>query len=77
MPCWTVRDQPSQPPPELIEMAYARAVGDAVRRAYQRSDKINHRREMMEAWAKYAMHGAADAPSEYLYGEAVREGSKL
>jgi integrase len=45
-------------PPELIEMAHAHAVGDAVQRAYQRSDKINHRREMMEAWAKFATGGS-------------------
>lgn len=40
-------------PPELIEMAHAHVVGDAVQRAYQRSDKINERREMMTAWAKF------------------------
>jgi hypothetical protein len=34
-------------------MALSHSVGDAVLRAYQRSDKINHRREMMEAWAAY------------------------
>jgi len=45
-------------PPELIEMALSHAVGDAVQRAYQRSDKINHRREMMEAWAKFATGGS-------------------
>lgn len=40
---------------DLAEMALSHAVGDSVRRAYDRSDKINERREMMEAWAKFAM----------------------
>jgi integrase len=40
--------------PELIEMALSHAVGDAVARAYARSDKIGERREMLNAWAKFA-----------------------
>jgi len=40
-------------PSELIEMALSHAIGDAVQRAYQRSDKIGQRRELMAAWGAY------------------------
>lgn len=41
-------------PGELAEMALAHSVGSVVERAYKRTDLIAKRREMMEAWAKFA-----------------------
>jgi integrase len=40
-------------PREVAEMALAHAVGDAVERAYQRSDLFERRRKLMEGWAAY------------------------
>jgi integrase len=39
---------------ELAEMALGHAVGSAVERAYARSDLLKLRRELMDAWSKYA-----------------------
>jgi len=38
---------------DLAEMALAHAVGDAVVRAYARSDALEKRRELMSAWSRY------------------------
>ena len=38
---------------EAIEMSLAHAVGGAVERAYFRSDLLDQRRELMQAWADY------------------------
>ena len=38
---------------ELAEQALAHQVGNEVERAYRRSDALNKRRELMEAWAQY------------------------
>lgn len=40
-------------PREVAEAALAHLSGDAVERAYARSDMFEKRREMMEAWAEY------------------------
>lgn len=40
-------------PRELAEEALSHAVGNAVERAYRRSDALAKRRELMEAWAAY------------------------
>jgi integrase len=45
-------------PREVAEMALAHTVGDAVERAYQRSDLFAKRRQLADAWAKFC-----DAPS--------------
>jgi integrase len=41
-------------PFELREMALAHAVGGETQKAYNRTDLIKRRRDMMESWAKYA-----------------------
>lgn len=41
-------------PSELRELALAHAVGDQVERAYRRSNMIDKRRPMMQAWAAFA-----------------------
>jgi integrase len=38
---------------ELIEVALAHAVGDAVEEAYNRGDMLARRRQLMESWAEY------------------------
>ena len=43
----------------MAEMALSHAVGNAVTRAYARSDALEKRRELMEAWAAYCEPRAA------------------
>ena len=40
-------------PFEVRETALAHRVGDAVVRAYQRTDLFDRRRELMDAWGRY------------------------
>jgi integrase len=40
-------------PREVVETALAHAIGSEVERAYRRSDALEKRRELMEAWAAY------------------------
>jgi integrase len=40
-------------PRELIETALAHVVGDKAEQAYRRSDALEKRRNLMEAWAAY------------------------
>lgn len=41
-------------PREVAEMALAHTVGNAVERAYARTDLLDQRRELLQAWADYA-----------------------
>jgi integrase len=41
----------------LGELSLAHKVGNAVQRAYARSDAFDRRRELMEAWAAYLVAG--------------------
>ena len=45
-------------PRELCEAALGHATGDATERAYRRSDALDKRRALMDAWAKHC-EGAA------------------
>ena len=40
-------------PREIVETALAHAVGDKAEQAYRRSDALEKRRQLMEAWASY------------------------
>ena len=40
-------------PRELIETALAHVIGDKAEQAYRRSDALEKRRKLMEAWASY------------------------
>ena len=40
-------------PRELIETALAHVIGDKAEQAYRRSDALEKRRNLMEAWAGY------------------------
>ncbi|MCZ8261265.1 MAG: tyrosine-type recombinase/integrase [Beijerinckiaceae bacterium] len=62
---------------EIIEGALAHAVGDATERAYRRSDALERRRKLMEAWAAYLEAGASDdtkasakAPEQEISGQS-------
>ena len=44
-------------PREVIEQALAHRVGDATEIAYRRSDALERRREVMDAWARYCIPG--------------------
>jgi integrase len=45
-------------PREVAEAALAHAVGDETERAYRRSDALDKRRALMEAWATFLTEGA-------------------
>ncbi|MEO1458817.1 MAG: integrase arm-type DNA-binding domain-containing protein [Pseudomonadota bacterium] len=47
-------------PREVAEHALAHSVGNAVERAYARSDLFEKRREMMETWARFCLPRVAD-----------------
>jgi hypothetical protein len=40
-------------PREAVKIALAHVVGDATERAYARSDALEQRRDLMDAWAAY------------------------
>jgi hypothetical protein len=44
-------------------MALAHKVGDATYEAYQRGDLFNHRREIMDAWAKFVTTDKPELPA--------------
>jgi len=44
-------------PREVVETALAHAIGGEVERAYRRSDALEKRRKLMEAWAGYCQSG--------------------
>ncbi|MCS3498681.1 integrase [Bradyrhizobium japonicum] len=45
-------------PRELIETALAHVIGDKAEQAYRRSDALEKRRQLMEAWATYCTEGS-------------------
>jgi integrase len=47
--------------PDIIEMCLAHKVGDNVERAYQRSDLLERRRQLMESWATFCTTPAIKA----------------
>jgi len=46
-------------PREIAEAALAHRVGDAVERAYRRSDALERRRELMKAWSNFCVEQEA------------------
>jgi integrase len=60
-------------PREIAEAALAHTVGDAVERAYRRSDALEKRRKLMEAWAVFLLGAAAGAMQEGAPEEATVE----
>jgi integrase len=48
-------------PREVAEMALAHSVGVAVEQAYRRTDLVERRRQLMEAWARYC--GSSPGPA--------------
>jgi integrase len=55
--------------PDIIEMCLAHKVGGNVERAYQRSDLLDRRRQLMENWIRHCLSGPA--------AEAVTTGKVL
>ena len=47
-------------PRELAELSLAHSVGNEVEQAYRRTDMFEKRRKLMEAWAAYCAHPAAE-----------------
>ena len=47
-------------PREIAEMCLAHTVGNAVERAYARSDLFDKRRDLMERWARFCIPAVAD-----------------
>jgi hypothetical protein len=52
-------------PEWVCEMSLAHQVGDAVLRAYQRSDVIEKRRRLMTAWANFCCGETASADASH------------
>ena len=52
---------PAHSPRDLAEQALAHRVGDATEQAYRRSDALEKRQKLMEAWAVYCDGGAREA----------------
>jgi integrase len=48
-------------PRDMAELALAHRVGDETERAYQRSDMLERRRDMMAAWAAFLRGNAGAA----------------
>jgi len=46
-------------PREVAEAALAHVIGDKAEQAYRRSDALEKRRELMEAWARFCEPSAA------------------
>ena len=51
-------------PREMLEYSLAHRVGDETERAYQRSDAIEKRRRLLQAWAGYLARPAAEPADE-------------
>ena len=47
-------------PREIAELCLAHFVGNAVERAYRRSDLFDKRRDLMERWARFCCPASAD-----------------
>ncbi|MFC6635889.1 hypothetical protein [Sulfitobacter sediminilitoris] len=45
---------------EVAEAALSHATGNAIERAYARSDLFERRRELMDAWGRFCLGGAGD-----------------
>lgn len=58
---------------EVAEAALAHTVGDAVERAYRRSDALEKRRKLMEAWSAFLLGAAARSTPEGATEDAVVE----
>lgn len=57
-------------PFEVRELALAHAVGDAVVRAYQRSDLFDRRRRLMDDWSRFCSTPAAESANVVAIGAA-------
>lgn len=55
-------------PREVIEQALAHAAGDSVERAYRRSDALERRRKLMDAWSNYCDQPGGDAKVIHMSG---------
>jgi integrase len=51
--------------PEVAERALAHEVGNAVEAAYRRSDLLDKRRALMEAWSTFLITGATASPVRF------------
>src|SRR5262249_46570781 len=55
-------------PREVCEKALAHKVGNAVEEAYLRSDLLEQRRQLMEAWGRYCRPAAVLVHSQQRHG---------
>jgi len=56
----TWAEETTQYPPHVIEQVLAHQIGDAVTRAYRRTDLLDQRRRLMQDWARFC---ASDVPA--------------
>ena len=56
-------------PREIVETALAHVIGDKAEQAYRRSDALEKRRKLMEAWAAYCSSDGGSAVVLLLFME--------
>jgi integrase len=54
---WAHEECEPRPHDDVIEMAMAHTIGDAVEAAYRRGELFDKRRKLMDAWAEYCARG--------------------
>lgn len=59
-------------PREIVETALAHVIGDKAEQAYRRSDALEKRRKLMEAWAAYCSSDGGSAVVLSIHGNANR-----
>jgi integrase len=57
-------------PREIAEQALAHVIGDAAEQAYRRSDALEKRRKLMDAWAAYCQLPSVDEKITPLWRKA-------
>jgi integrase len=60
----TWAEEATQYPPHVIEQALAHQIGDAVTRAYRRTDLLDQRRRLMQDWADFCNRPHAEGAHE-------------
>jgi integrase len=55
-------EETTQYPPHIIEMCLAHSIGNAVHKAYSRSDLLDQRRRLMQDWAEFCDRSNAESP---------------
>ena len=72
---WTLEQ--TSIPWAVVETALAHTLGSATEAAYARSDLLERRRELMEAWARHCGHGRSTPPAKAASHGAAQDRASL